>query len=122
MNLHELNNAICNLIILHFTHNPHSQDTFHVDLVDTKQMSNILDNKHNKVYIIICIGIVISGQFETYLFQKGEPTILEAIKKCWASSFSMRVMQHRLDCNLPISNIAMAVVIQVSVIASDINL
>ena len=54
------------------------------------------------------------GQFETYLFQKGESSILEAIKKCWASSFSMRVMQHRLDCGLSTSNIAMAVVIQVS--------
>ena len=58
--------------------------------------------------------MLLLGQFETYLFQKGESSILEAIKKCWASSFSMRVMQHRLDCGLSTSNIAMAVVIQVS--------
>lgn len=60
--------------------------------------------------------MIISGQFETYLFQKGEPMILEAIKKCWASSFSMQVMQHRIDCGLSTDNIAMAVVIQVSLL------
>ena len=57
--------------------------------------------------------MLFAGQFETYLFQKGEPVILEAIKKCWASSYSLRVMQHRLDCGLSTNNITMAVVVQV---------
>ena len=54
------------------------------------------------------------GQFETYLFQKGEQVILNAVKKCWASCFATRVMQHRIDCGLSTSNIQMAVVIQVA--------
>ncbi|XP_065909543.1 rifampicin phosphotransferase-like isoform X2 [Dysidea avara] len=54
-------------------------------------------------------------RFETYLFQKGEQVILNAVKKCWASCFATRVMQHRIDCGLSTSNIQMAVVIQVMV-------
>ena len=53
------------------------------------------------------------GQFETYLFQKGEAKVMESIKKCWCSCFSERVMSHRLDCGLPTTGLKMAVVIQV---------
>ena len=76
--------------------------------------------KFNYKALIVCTMpakiekcLLFTGQFETYLFQKGEPVILEAIKKCWASSYSLRVMQHRLDCGLSTNNITMAVVIQV---------
>ena len=54
------------------------------------------------------------GQFETYLFQKGEAKVIESIKKCWCSCFSERVMSHRLDCGLPTTGLKMAVVIQVN--------
>jgi len=64
--------------------------------------------------IVIHLCIIV-GQFETYLFQKGEQAILTAVKKCWASCFALRVMQHRIDCGLPTFNIQMAVVIQVSI-------
>lgn len=62
---------------------------------------------------ILCVSCFVAGQFETYLFQKGEQIILDAIKKCWASCFASRVMQHRIDCGLSTSNMQMAVVIQV---------
>ena len=56
-----------------------------------------------------------SGQFESYLFQKGESKVVESIKRCWCSCFSERVMSHRLDCGLPTTGLKMAVVIQVHV-------
>ncbi len=39
--------------------------------------------------------------------------ILEALKKCWASCFSERVMRHRLDNGMPTTGLRMAVIIQV---------
>jgi pyruvate,water dikinase len=57
------------------------------------------------------------GQFESYLFQKGESKVVESIKKCWCSCFSERVMSHRLDCGLPTTGLKMAVVIQVESVA-----
>ncbi len=39
--------------------------------------------------------------------------ILEALKKCWASCFSERVMRHRLDNGMPTTGLKMAVIIQV---------
>ena len=58
-----------------------------------------------------------SGQFESYLFQKGKSKVVESIKKCWCSCFSERVMSHRLDCGLPTTGLKMAVVIRVYVCA-----
>jgi pyruvate,water dikinase len=60
------------------------------------------------------------GQFESYLFQKGESKVVESIKKCWCSCFSERVMSHRLDCGLPTTGLKMAVVIQVESVAQPI--
>ena len=56
-----------------------------------------------------------AGQFESYLFQRGVDMVLEAVRKCWCSCFSERVMRHRLDCGMPTSGLRMAVVIQVHV-------
>lgn len=41
--------------------------------------------------------------------------MLKAIKKCWCSCFSERVMSHRLECGMPTSGLKMAVVVQVDV-------
>ncbi|XP_065843613.1 rifampicin phosphotransferase-like [Oscarella lobularis] len=56
-----------------------------------------------------------AGQFETYLFQRGAEQVRGAVRRCWASCFSARVMQHRRDCGLPLAGVKMAVVIQVMV-------
>ncbi len=39
--------------------------------------------------------------------------ILKALKKCWSSCFSERVMRHRLDNGMPTTGLRMAVIIQV---------
>ena len=54
-----------------------------------------------------------TGQFETYLFQQGTEMVLDAIKKCWSSCFSERVMSHRLECGMAVTGLRMAVVVQV---------
>ena len=38
---------------------------------------------------------------------------MEAVKKCWCSCFSERVMSHRLECGMPTTGVRMAVVVQV---------
>eukprot|EP00118_Oscarella_pearsei_P005272 m.24046 g.24046 ORF g.24046 m.24046 type:complete len:980 (+) comp28565_c0_seq3:186-3125(+) len=56
-----------------------------------------------------------AGQFETFLYQKGRDQIFTALRDCWASCFSARVMQHRRDCGMTVSGVKMAVVIQIMV-------
>ena len=53
-----------------------------------------------------------AGQFSSYLFQKGQESIEESIKKCWASGFSNRAMTYRHEKNLSTNGIKVAVVIQ----------
>ena len=54
-----------------------------------------------------------SGQFETYLYQRGVAAVLQSVKKCWCSCFSERVMSHRLEVGMPVTGLKMAVVVQV---------
>ena len=75
-----------------------------------------------------------TGQYETYLFRRWEEEggrgeeegrgeggrgeegrgVMEAVRKCWASCYSQRVMLHRMECGLdPCRGSRMAVVIQV---------
>lgn len=54
-----------------------------------------------------------AGQFESYLFRRGRVEVLEAVRRCWASCFSERVMKHRQDCGMSLSGVKMAVVVQV---------
>jgi pyruvate,water dikinase len=56
-----------------------------------------------------------AGQFETFLFRRGCREVLEAVRGCWASCFSQRVMKHRQDCGLGMSEVKMAVVVQVMI-------
>ncbi|XP_062522219.1 prodigiosin synthesizing transferase PigC-like isoform X2 [Corticium candelabrum] len=56
-----------------------------------------------------------AGQFETYLFRRGGDQVLEAVRRCWASCFSERVMKHRQDCGMLVAGVKMAVVVQVMI-------
>ena len=56
-----------------------------------------------------------AGQFSSFLAQKGETEISASIKKCWASGFSERVLSYRIERGLPLTNIQIAVVIQLMV-------
>jgi len=42
-----------------------------------------------------------AGQYETFLNVKGEPKLIEAIKKCWASLYTPRVIYYRHKHNQP---------------------
>ena len=53
-----------------------------------------------------------AGQFSSFLFQKGQLSIEESIKRCWASGFSERAMTYRREKNLSLKGIKVAVVIQ----------
>ena len=56
-----------------------------------------------------------AGQFETYLFQRGVEQVLHAIRQCWASCYSERVLSHRAELGIPLVGLAIAVVVQVHV-------
>lgn len=47
------------------------------------------------------------------MFQRGLDQVLTAVKQCWSSCFSERVMSHRLECNMSTAGVKMAVIIQV---------
>lgn len=53
-----------------------------------------------------------AGQFSSFLFQKGAAAIAESLKRCWASGFSGRAMAYRVERGIPLSGIAVGVVIQ----------
>lgn len=52
------------------------------------------------------------GQQETYLNVQGAGTVVEAVKKCWASLWSSRAVQYRALQGFGASDVALAVVIQ----------
>lgn len=56
-----------------------------------------------------------AGQFESYLYQRGFDQISNAIKSCWSSCYSERVMSHRLECGMNTTGVKMAVIVQVMV-------
>lgn len=53
-----------------------------------------------------------AGQFSSFLFQKGAPSIEESIRRCWASGFSERAMTYRREKGLSLKGIKVGVVIQ----------
>ncbi|HZK56612.1 MAG TPA: PEP/pyruvate-binding domain-containing protein [Desulfosporosinus sp.] len=53
-----------------------------------------------------------AGQQETYLNVQGEEFVLEAVKKCWASLWSLRAVQYRTWQGVASGDLALAVVIQ----------
>jgi pyruvate, water dikinase len=53
-----------------------------------------------------------AGQQDTYLWIVGEDSVIEHIKKCWASLFTSRAITYRRDHKIGEENVLMSVVIQ----------
>ncbi len=53
-----------------------------------------------------------AGQFDSFLFVRGEANLLHAIKKCWASAFSERALVYRHLHQLASDKIELAVIVQ----------
>jgi phosphohistidine swiveling domain-containing protein len=53
-----------------------------------------------------------AGIHESFLFLKGELSIIEGIKKVWASAYSERALQYRHSLSLSFTDIKIAVIIQ----------
>jgi len=62
-------------------------------------------------------GASFAGQQETYLNIRGEETLLEAVKKCWASLWTARAIAYRIKNNIDQNTVALAVVVQELVFA-----
>ncbi|MBN1535610.1 MAG: hypothetical protein JW908_02675 [Anaerolineales bacterium] len=58
-----------------------------------------------------------AGQQETYLNISGAESVLEAVKKCWASLWTARAISYRVRQNIAPQNVALAVVVQELVFA-----
>jgi len=56
-----------------------------------------------------------AGQQETYLNVSGAAAVLEATRKCWASLWTARAIDYRARLNIPVVDVALAVVVQVLV-------
>ncbi len=56
-----------------------------------------------------------AGQYETFLFQRGPDAVITAIKRCWASAWSARVVSYRRLCGLGNRDVRMGVVVQIMV-------
>ncbi|UXD21651.1 phosphoenolpyruvate synthase [Ignicoccus pacificus DSM 13166] len=53
-----------------------------------------------------------AGQQDTYLNVVGEDSVVEHVKKCWASLFNARAIAYRVSKGIPHENVAMATVVQ----------
>ena len=53
-----------------------------------------------------------AGQQDTYLNVIGEDSVVEHVKKCWASLFNARAIAYRVSKGIPHENVAMATVVQ----------
>lgn len=58
-----------------------------------------------------------AGQQDTFLNIRGEDTLLEAVKKCWASLWTARAIAYRLKNDVDPNTVALAVVVQELVLA-----
>ena len=65
-------------------------------------------------------GASYAGQLDSFLFISGQKEMLEAVKKCWASAFSERVLLYRWNHNVPPFEKRMGVIIQ-EMIKADIS-
>ena len=57
-------------------------------------------------------GASFAGQQDTYLNIRGEPAVLDAVKRCWASLWTARAMAYRARQNIAPDQVALAVVVQ----------
>jgi pyruvate,water dikinase len=53
-----------------------------------------------------------AGLQDTFLWVRGEPDVLDAVRRCWASLYSQPSVSYRRRLNLPESAMAMGVVVQ----------
>ncbi len=53
-----------------------------------------------------------AGQLSSFLFIKGTESIIESIKKCWASAYSERSLSYRIENSISLENISVSVVLQ----------
>jgi pyruvate,water dikinase len=53
------------------------------------------------------------GQLDTYLNMHGEARVLDAVKHCWASLWTVRAIGYRARHNLLPQDVSLAVVVQV---------
>lgn len=58
-----------------------------------------------------------AGQQETYLNIEGSQALLEAVKNCWGSLWTGRAIAYRTRQGIPSQNVALAVVVQLLVLA-----
>ena len=57
-------------------------------------------------------GHSFAGQFSSFLYQKGNDSIIASIKRCWASGYSERALSYRKEKGLSLTNIRVGVIIQ----------
>jgi pyruvate,water dikinase len=53
-----------------------------------------------------------AGLQDTYLWVRGADTVLEQVRRCWASLYSVESVTYRLHRSIPEEDLAMAVVVQ----------
>ena len=56
-------------------------------------------------------GMSFAGQQESYLNVRGEPAVLDAVKRCWASLWTSRAIGYRLKMGIDQGSISMGVVV-----------
>jgi len=57
-------------------------------------------------------GASFAGQQETFLNVSGESSVLEAVRRCWASLWTDRAIAYRMDAGIDHASTALAVVVQ----------
>ncbi len=57
-------------------------------------------------------GLSFAGQQETLLNVRGRASLLDAVRRCWASLWTARAIGYRRQMNVPADDVAMAVVVQ----------
>ncbi|HEX7976641.1 MAG TPA: PEP/pyruvate-binding domain-containing protein [Anaerolineales bacterium] len=62
-------------------------------------------------------GASFAGQQDTYLNVCGEPAVLEAVKRCWASLWTARALDYRARQHVDSASVSLAVVVQAMVSA-----
>jgi len=60
-------------------------------------------------------GASFAGQYDTYLDVRGEDALLDAVRRCWASMWTARVVAYRQSKGFGHSDISIAVVVQIMV-------
>ena len=63
-------------------------------------------------------GLAFAGQQDTYLNMVGERAVLDAVKRCWSSLWTARVIAYRAHNHISSDEVALAVVVQ-EMIASE---